>query len=294
MCNLSLQQPDFVNNQPITNPNPAAFDYSNMDFFEKGSFDSSKEGDRGSPLRRRHSLDLFSSPHHDANNYKRFKQSHSLPHEYVGHLHAPLSSFGSNTSDLTPIPVVGLNITKNDEMAVPMKPNSSPMPLVLSPEIGVVNNIFQTPHRVFLNQAPSNNAGMRRHFNSALSYSNWKRTKLQLPPQLVPDDKEGRRLVVISGPEKRCTDTRLDDDGAKEQRYSVHMTNNVKVPTVNGHFAFLKCIHPALEGCTFLLPGLKMRMCPNQPFKIPGVNIRVSTFGSFKLGHERLPDYVSA
>lgn len=268
-------------------PTPALleFDCCNMDFFEKGSFDSSKDGDRGSSLRRRHSLDS-SSPHH-ANNYKRFKQSHSLPHEY-GHLHAPLNSFGSNTSDLTPIPVVGMGV-KTDEV-VPIKPNPSPMSLDHSRKIGVVNNnTFQTPPRVFLNPASSNNAGTRRYFKSALPYSDWKKTKILLPRQLFPDDdKKGRRLIVIRGPEKRFTETRLDDDGAKKQ-----IMADAKKPTVNGHFGFLKCIHPALEGCTFLLPGLKMRLCPNQPLNIPGMNIRVSTFGSFKLGHDCLPDDVS-
>lgn len=254
-----------------------------MDFFaEQASFDSnSKDEDRGTPSRRRHSLDL-SSPHHGAgNNYKRYKQSHSLPHEY----NAPLPSFGSNTSDLTPIPVG----TGKTPKTVPLKPNSSPMPMD--------TNIFQTPPRMYLNPKATTMNGIspqnaKRSMNG-ISFADVKRKKLTLPPQLVPDDKEGRRLVVICGSSKKCTDTRVDERNTKKLDQPMTKELKVKMPTSNGHFTFLKSIYPALEGCTFLLPGLKIRIEQRKPFNVPGMEIHVSSFGSFKLGHERLPDGVS-
>jgi hypothetical protein len=262
-------------------------DYCNMDFFgEKLSFDSSRDGDRGTPLRRRHSLDL-SSPNDGNLNYKRFKQSHSLPHEY-GHLNAPLASFGSNASDLTPIPIgVGTPKVQND--AIPMKLNSSPMPLALPPKIGV-SQIFQSPQRLFLDPKPS---GTKRHFNNTISYSDVKRTKLTLPPQLVPDDKEGRRLVVINGTSKQCKDTKIDGTYVKSVIKPDNAVMLSKKPTTNAHFIFLKNLYPALEGCTFLLPGFKLRISEKKPFNIPGMHIQVSSFGSFKLGHD-IPEEVSA
>lgn len=123
--------------------------------------------------------------------------------------------------------------------------------------------------------------------------------KLKLPPQLVPDDKDGRRLVVIHGSSKQCVDTKVDGSNAlitRRRQTSAKARNeenyNPGESTMNDHFAFLKSIYPALEGCTFLLPGLKMQMTHSKPINFPGIKIQVSSFGSFKLGHD-LPNEVS-
>ena len=284
-------------------PTPALLEFDYHDIFdEKYSFDSSKDGEQSTPLRRRHSTDLVN----DANNlnYKRFKQSQSLPHDY-GHLNAAHSaSFGSNSSGLTPIPV-GLTPKPAQKETVPLMPNSSPhMPLAHPPKIGTTNIIFKAPPRVFLNPKVSNGRCVlpKRHLiNSAITYSDIKRSemKLKLPPQLVSDDKDGRRLVVIDGSSKKCVDTKVDGGKVaimRRRETSVKAANeennNPRESTMNDHFAFLKSIFPALEGCTFLLPGLKARMTRSKPFSFPDIKIQVSSVGSFNLGHD-LPNEVS-
>ena len=297
-------QPCFLNNQEVTVANPLEnqptqglleLDYSNLDFLgDKGSFDSSKDCDQGTPCRRRHSLDL-SSP--NDYNYKLFKQSHSLPHEQIYLNNAPIASFGSNSSGLTPIPVGGGVNPRAQNDAVPIKPNSSPMPLIAPPQIGV-SMTFKPHSKVFLNPKASKNGvnaggntGAKRHLCFAKSYPDIKRPKLTMPPQLVPDDKEGRNLVVIRGSSKQCTDVRSDvnEAAATKKRETLVVTPHTKT----SHFGFLKSMYTALDGLTFLLPGLKMRVSPNKPFSYPDLNIRVSSHGSFKLGHDRFPDNVS-
>ena len=298
-------QPCFVNNQEVTDANPLAvqptqalleLDYSNLDFLgERSSFDSSKDCEQEAPWRRRHSLDL-SSPNEN-NNYKRFKQSQSLPHEQCYLNTAPITSFGSNSSGLTPIPIgLGVNPRAQND-AMPMKLNSSPIPLIAPPQMGV-SKLFQPHSKVFINPKTYEDGGItgehtggKRHLCFAESYSDMKRHKLNLPPQLVPDDKEGRSLVVINGSSKQYTDAKPDAneaDVSKTRESSVATTDST-----NSHFDFLKNMYTALEGFTFLLPGLKKRASPNEPFNFPDLNIRVSSCGSFKLGHDRIPDNVS-
>lgn len=246
-----------------------------MDFLE--SFSTSSKDGEGTPLRRGHSLDLSSPPTHD---YKRYKQSHSLPNYEDGHLNnAPLPSFGSNTSDLTPIPVgVKADVTP------PVQTNSSPMMMGHPPRIGA----FHTPPRMVLNPK----ATVTKRGLTGLTYSDVKRKKLTLPPQLIPDDKEGRRMVVIRGSTRQYCEDGVVFNKA-EQPVAMAKQLDVRTPTVNRHFTFLKSIYPALEGLTFLLPGLKNRIDPRRRFNVPGMEIRVSSFGSFKLGHEHFPDEVS-
>jgi hypothetical protein len=292
------------------------FDCSNIEhyFGEKGSFDSSKceEGEQGTPLRRRHSLEI-TSPHDGNLSYKRLKHSLSLPHE-SGHdyaqLTAPSTSFGSNTSDLTPI---GIGLTPRiHNQILPHKPNSSPVSIVLPPKLGVTN-IFQSPPTSSANnflQPRANNSNFLsrdtnsrdiQHVTGTPSNDNAKRQKIILPPRLVPEDNDGRRLLTIFGSSKQCTDTRyanLDtaSQNLTKQRNLVILTNPnlIKDRALTGYeqFYFLVAIYPALQGFTFLLPGLKKQMSGKNPCSIPGLKIQVSSLGSFKLGRDKLEDEV--
>lgn len=323
---LDITKPDFANEKPNVNMNPFAirpptalleFDYSNMETFygAKGSFDSNKGEDSNGAHRRRHSLDL-TSPHDTNPGLKQFKQSQSLPYDVghgYNHLASPLALFGSNNSDLTPIRVGTTPQVPNEPL--PHKPGSSPVPIAPPPKLGVTKIIFRPSHasttRIFLHPKANKidvvpcdfNSRDKRQSSSTMAGFNVKRPKLTLPPQLVPDDKEGRRRVVINGPSKQCTDTRLDKSAAASESQAANKGNvvistnpNLKSSTEligNAHFHFLKSIHPALDGCTFLLPCLKKRMAPKNPCNIPGLKINVSTCGSFKLRYDHLTHEVS-
>lgn len=293
------------------------FDCSNIEHFlgEKGSFDSSRceDGEQGTPLRRRHSLDI-TSPHDGNFCHKRLKHSLSLPYE-SGHdyaqLTAPWTSIGSNTSDLTPI-AIRLTPRMHNQI-LPHKPNSSPVSIILPPTVGVTN-IFQNPQtssaNVFLQPRANSSNFLSRDTNSrdiqqvtsTPSVDDANRQKIILPPRLVPEDTDGRRLQIIFGSSKQCTATSLDNlDAASQnltkQRNLVILTNPnlIKDRALTGYeqLYFLVAIYPALQGFTFLLPGLKKSMSEKNPCSIPGLKIRVSSLGSFKLGRDKVEDEVS-
>ncbi|KAL7485528.1 hypothetical protein ACHAW6_011120 [Cyclotella cf. meneghiniana] len=295
-------------------PDVVDFDCSNIEHFlgEKGSFDSSRceDGEQGTPLRRRHSLDI-TSPHDGNFCHKRLKHSLSLPYE-SGHdyaqLTAPWTSIGSNTSDLTPI-AIRLTPRMHNQI-LSHKPNSSPVSIILPPTVGVTN-IFQNPPtssaNVFLQPRANSSNFLSRDTNSrdiqqvtsTPSVDDANRQKIILPPRLVPEDTDGRRLQIIFGSSKQCTATSLDNlDAASQnltkQRNLVILTNPnlIKDRALTGYeqLYFLVAIYPALQGFTFLLPGLKKSMSEKNPCSIPGLKIRVSSLGSFKLGCVKVED----
>ena len=102
---------------------------------------------------------------------------------------------------------------------------------------------------------------------------------MTLPPHLVPSTMTGNRLVILQGSSKQQTHYEIE---------------NCVLHSTHVFYQFLRGIYPALEGCTYLLPGLQQRI-PNDQCSSrceeadDGIelrsNIHVSSFGSFPLGH---------
>ena len=112
----------------------------------------------------------------------------------------------------------------------------------------------------------------------------------QLPPLLIPHDQyRGNRLAIVRGSLGQTLHYEMEDNGA---------SSSSAVKTY-AFYKFLREIHPALEGCIYLLPGLQRQLQQRQRSggrhnqsmdedddgTTPGCTINVSEFGRFKLGH---------
>ncbi len=102
---------------------------------------------------------------------------------------------------------------------------------------------------------------------------------MTLPPQLVPSTMTGNRLVILQGSSKQQKHYEIEDR-------ILHETHVF--------YQFLRGIYLALEGCTYLLPGLQQRSSNDQCSSRceeadDGIDLRskihVSSFGRFPLGH---------
>ena len=96
-----------------------------------------------------------------------------------------------------------------------------------------------------------------------------------MPQLLVPDDRTGNRLTILR--DSSIVNYKLDDC-VQSKTYEF--------------YKFLREIYPALEGCTYLLPGLvkpSRRMLSEDEEDavqaMVGPTINVSTFGTYRLGH---------
>jgi len=109
-----------------------------------------------------------------------------------------------------------------------------------------------------------------------LSSSSSSSLLLQMPQLLVPHDKSGTRLTILR--DSSIVNYKLDDC-VQSKTYEF--------------YKFLREIYPALEGCTYLLPGLVKpssgRMLSEDEEDavqaMVGPTINVSSFGNYRLGH---------
>ena len=99
-----------------------------------------------------------------------------------------------------------------------------------------------------------------------------------MPQSLVPSTMTGNRLVILQGSSKRI------------KHYE---TEECVLHSTHALYQFLSEIYPALEDCTYLLPGLQQRrsnsQCSNRCEEEAGIDLRskihVSSLGNFALGH---------
>lgn len=108
----------------------------------------------------------------------------------------------------------------------------------------------------------------------------------KLLPPLFSEIEEGHRRMIIRGSLKQCVGTKVQD--------SANEDSTLMVSKVYSALAFLSDISPALDGCTFLLPGLRRKMFhlqqqQSRPIQPSECEINVSSIGSFRLGH--VPGY---
>ena len=111
--------------------------------------------------------------------------------------------------------------------------------------------------------------------NTSLRSSSSSSSLLHMPQLLVPDDRTGNRLTILR--DSSIVNYKLDDC-VQSKTYEF--------------YKFLREIFPALEGCTYLLPGLvkpSRRMLSEDEEDavqaMVGPTINVSTFGTYRLGH---------
>jgi len=100
------------------------------------------------------------------------------------------------------------------------------------------------------------------------------------PTLLIPRDRQGNRLAIIRGSGRQHSDFQIDDC--------------VSIKTY-AFYKFLREIYPALDGCSYLLPGLQNHrrsvrrssslLLDDDLEEELDCTINVSQYGSFKLGH---------
>jgi hypothetical protein len=112
-------------------------------------------------------------------------------------------------------------------------------------------------------------------------------TNNHLPRPLVPPDVTGNRLIVLHGPSESRDDHEIEDCVASK---------------TYAFYKYLREIYPALDGCTYLLPGLQQHgggrssrntneECGNTNNNVLNNNLdrsgtmNISKVGSFVLGH---------
>ncbi|KAL7432608.1 hypothetical protein ACHAXH_001809, partial [Discostella pseudostelligera] len=162
----------------------------------------------------------------------------------------------------------------------PPPPPSAPIPLQPQLFQGNETEVESSNGNLYDDPIHPSNATLKKYDNEL--YHKLRNTQpprdMTLPPRVVPSNLTGNQLVILQGSSKQHEHYRIEE-------CVFHSTYSF--------YNFLREIYPALEGCTYLLPGLHQRRTAANQYSsrceedVGGIDMRsrihVSSFGSFAL-----------